>query len=185
MKPFYRYQMDFKGKWTRWSLLCMAISFFFFMVYTFGVSNLAEVGFFKAVFVMLIPTVLTAGYVVLLKIRELNAPGIYGLIGAGLCLCALFGTFFAGSAIRVILGIIWYPVCAIALLACVGGYLPSVTPTSCVFGIAIFMRLIFLLTAAFGLEAFVAELAVIFSLTALLFLPLGLKQGRIKHEVNN
>lgn len=185
MKPFYRYQMDFKGKWTRWSLLSMAISFFFFMVYTFGVSNLADAGFFKAVFVMLLPTILTAGYIVLLKIKELNAPGIYGLMGAGLCLCSLFGTFFAGSAIRVILGIIWYPVCAIALLACVGGYLPSVTPAAGVFGIAIFVRLIFLLVAASGLEAFVAELAVIFSLTALLCLPFGLKQGRIKTESTN
>lgn len=182
MKPFYRYQVDFKGKWTRWSLLSMAVSFFFFMVYTFGVSNLAEVGFFKAVFVMLLPTVLTAGYIVLLKIKELNAPGIYGLIGAGICLCALIGTFFSGSVVRMILGIIWYPVCAISLLACVGGYLPSVVPAASVFGITVFVRFFFLLASGAGLDGLVGDLAALFSFGAFICLPFGLKQGRMKME---
>ena len=185
MKPIYRYQMDFNGKWTRWSLLSMAISFFFYMVYTFGVSNLADAGFFKAVFVMLFPTALTAGYVVLLKIKELNAPGIYGLIGAGLCLFALIGTFFSGNVLRVILGIIWYPVCAVLLLGCVGGYFPSVVPAAGAFGIAAFVRILFLLFAGGCLESLACDLASIFSFIALLFLPLGLKQGRSKNENNN
>ena len=182
MKPYYRYQIDFNGKWVRWSLLSMAISFFFFMVYTFGISNLADAGFFKAVFVMLLPTALSAGYVLLLKIKELNAPGIYALMGAGFCLSALFGTFFSGSAFRVILGIVWYPVCAIILLCCVGGYLPSVTPVACVFAINVFVRLIFLLSAGLKLNVIVLELALIFSFAALLFLPFALKQGRMKTE---
>ena len=182
MKPLYRYQMDFNGKYTRWSLLSMGISFFLFMVYTFGVCNLADAGFFKALFLMLIPAVLAAGYVVMLKIKELNAPGIYGLIGAGLCLCMLISTFFTGSIIRIILGVIWYAVCAVLLLACVGGYLPSVAPATIVFGIAVVARFIILLFAGAGLETFILNLAVVFCFASLLFLPLSLKQGRLKNE---
>ena len=185
MKPYYRYQMDFSGKYIRWSLLSMAISFFFYMVYTFGVTNLADAGFLKAVFVMLLPTILTVGYVVLLKIKEMNAPGIYGLIGAGICLCALIGTFFSGSAIRIILGIIWYPVCGALLLACVGGYLPSIVPAAVGLGVAAGVRAVILLLSGLSLEAFVSGVALIFSLIALLFLPLGLKQGRFKNESNS
>lgn len=182
MKPKYRYQVDFNGKYIRWSLLNMAISFFLFMVYAFGVSNLADAGFFKAVFVMLLPAVLSAGYIVLLKIKELNAPGIYGLIGAGLCLCILISTFFSGNVLRIILGVVWYAVCAVLLLASVGGYLPSVTPSTVAFGVAAFVRLVFLLFAGTGLNNLVLDLAVIFCFVALLFLPLGLKQGRFKNE---
>ena len=181
MRPIYRYQMDFKGKWTRWSLLLMALSFFFYMVYSFGVSNLADTGLFKAVFVMLLPTILTAGYIVLLKIKELNAPGIYGLIGAGLCLCALFCTFFTGNAVQIVLGILWYPICALLLLAAVGGYLPSVTSVACAFGISIFVRFLFLLGSGYDLDDFVGEIAIMFSSGSLLCLPFGLRQGRIKN----
>lgn len=182
MKPLYRYQMDFGGKFIRWTLLNMAISFFLFMFYTFGVSNLADAGFFKAVFVMLIPAGLSAVYVVLLKIKELNAPGIFGLIGAGICLCMMISTFFTGSVIRIILGVVWYAICAILLLASVGGYLPSVTPSTVVFGVAAVVRSIILLFVGTGLTGFVLDLAGIFAIIALLFLPLSLKQGRIKNE---
>lgn len=185
MKPFYRYQIDFNGKWIRWSLFSMAISFFFFMLYTFGVSNLATVGFFKAVFVMLLPTVLTACYVVFLKIKELNAPGIFGLIGAGICLGALIGTFYSGSAIRIIIGLIWYPVCAIMLLSCVGGYLPSVVPAAVVFGVTIFVRLFYLLFAGLKIDVLASEPAFIFSFTAFVCLVFSLKQGRMKNETNH
>ena len=180
MKPVCRYQMDFNGKWTRWSLLSMALSFFLFMVYTFGVSNLVDAGFFKAVFVMLLPTALTAGYVVLLKIKEMNAPGIYALIGAVICICAMIGNFFSGNVLRIIFSIIWYPVCAVGILACVGGYLPSVTPACAVIGVAAFVRFLFFLGAGFSLENLVAECAFICGFVSLAFLPLGLKQGRMK-----
>lgn len=185
MKPFYRYQIDFNGKWIRWSLLSMAISFFFFMMYTFGVSNLATAGFLKALFVMLIPTALSACYVVFLKIKELNAPGIYGLIGAGICLGALMGTFYSGSAIRIIMGLIWYPICVIMLLCCVGGYLPSVVPAAVVFGVTIFVRIFYLLFAGMKIDVLASELAFIFSFAAFVCLAFGLKQGRMKNEINH
>ena len=182
LKPYYRYQIDFRSKWIRWSMFSMAISFFFFMVYTFGISNLSDSNFFKAIFVMLLPTALSACYVFLMKIKGLNAPGIYGLIGVGFFLSALFGTFFSGSVIRVILGIVWYPVCGIIYLSCVGGKLPTVTPAACMIGVTVFAHLLFLLSAGFQLDVLALEIALIFAFAALLFLPYTFKQGRMKSE---
>lgn len=181
MKPYFRYQMDFDGKWIRWSTICMAASFFAGMVYYFGITNLAECGFGEILFLMILPALLSGGYVFLMKIRQLNAPGIYGILGAVLCLCTLIGCFYSGNAIRIILGIVWYLLCGGAILACVGGYLPGNTPVTAAFGIAIAVRLLFFPVRGLNLGLWVKELSTLLSLTALMMLTLGLKSGRTKN----
>lgn len=178
MKQYYRYQIDFSGKWIDASVICMAVSFFATMVYYFGIVNLADCQVQEILFSLLLPAALSGAYVFLLKIRQLNAPGIYGIIGAALCMTILIGCMFTGNAIRIMLGLFWYLISALALLACVGGYLPGKQPVTILFGVAIVFRLIFFPVKGLDLTGWFKELSVLFAMAAVMLLPLGLKSGR-------
>lgn len=171
MKRGIRYRMDFTGKWIRWSALLMALSFFAAMVYSFGFSNLAAAGFGRAVFMMLFPALISAAYVFLLSLRKLNAPGIYGLLGVALCACLLFSAVFSGSVIRIILSILWYPICAGAIFGFIGGYLSSVKAVAAVFAITIVVRFLFFPVSVFDTAMWIREVSVLSSLASLMLLP--------------
>lgn len=166
-----RYRLHFAGKWAGWSAILMALSFFASMVYSFGFSNLAAAGFGRAVFMMLFPAVISAAYVFLLRFRKLNAPGLYGVLGAALCACLLISSFFSGSVIRIILSILWYPVCAGAILGFVGGYLTSANVVTAVFAITIGVRFLFFSVSFFDTAMWIRELSVLSSLASLMLLP--------------
>ena len=85
-KQYLRYQIDFNGKWAQPAALLMGLAFFLRLVYYLCLVSLHDCGFGEILFSMLLPLLLTCGYIVLLRVVKLNAPGIYGMIGAALCL---------------------------------------------------------------------------------------------------
>ncbi len=171
MKRGIRYRMNFSGKWMLWSTVFMALSFFASMVYSFGISNLAAVGFGRAVFMMLLPAFISAVYVFLLHFRKRNAPGLYGILGAAICACLLFSAFLSGSVIRIILSILWYPVCGAAILACMGGYVAPSNAIVAIFGVTIGVRFLFFPVSVFQTGEWIREVAVLSSLASVMLLP--------------
>ena len=171
MKRSIRYRMNFSGKWMTWSTVLMALSFFASMVYGFGISNLATAGFGRAVFMMLIPSLISALYVFFLRVQKLNAPGVYGILGAAICACLLFSAFFSGSIIRIILSILWYPICGGVLLFFMGGNSISGSAVTVIFGITMGVRFLFFPVSVFQTGEWIREVAVLSSLASLLLLP--------------
>lgn len=179
MKQYNRYVMNPDGKWTRASVLCMAGGLFTLAVYYFGLRGLISVGFLEAVFCLFLPLILMAGYIALIHFMKWNAPGLFAIMGLLLCVFLFFGTFGSGSVLRIILGVIWYPLCALILVACAGGYLPGKQPAVYAFPIAIFFRFILNL-GRIGLFGWVYEISAMLTLAALACLMMSFEAKKLR-----
>ena len=180
LRRYHRYVMDFENKWTNASVLCMAGALFALAVYYFGLRGLISVGFLEAVFCLFLPMVLMAAYIVLIHFMKRNAPGLYAIIGLLLCIFLFFGLFSSGSFLRIILGVIWYPLCALTLVACAGGYLPKKQPAVFVFPIAIFFRVIVFGIGRIGLFGWAGEISACLTLAALACLMMGFESKKLR-----
>jgi len=179
LKQYHRYVMNPDGKWTRASVLCMAGALFALAVYYFGLRGLVSVGFLEAVFCLFLPLILMVGYIALIHLMKWNAPGLFAIMGLLFCVFLFFGTFGSGNALRIILGVIWYPLSALTLVACAGGYLPGKKPAVFVFPIAIFFRLI-VFGLGGGLFSFVYEISASLTLAALGCLMMSFEPKKIR-----
>lgn len=179
MKQYNRYVMNPDSKWTNASVLCMAGALFSLAVYYFGLRGLISVGFLEAVFCLFLPLILMGAFIALIHFMKWNAPGLFAIIGALLCAFLLIGLFGSGSALRIILGIIWYPLSALILIGCAGGYLPGKKPAVYAFPIAILFRLIFNL-GKIGLFGWVYELSAILILAALACLMMSFEAKKFR-----
>ncbi len=178
LKQYHRYQMDFSGSWMKGSLASMGLAVFLLAVYYFGWINLSAVKIGKLILGLILPMLLCLGYIVLLRFVKLNAPGVYGIIGAALCLVLMGGNILAGGLLRMILSIVGYALCSVILIFCVGGYLPGKLPASLTFGIAFAVRLLFFDLLRFRKVNWLEEAAVLLILLALTCLPMALKPAK-------
>jgi len=179
MRRYNRYVMNPDGKWTNASVLCMGGALFALAVYYFGLRGLFSVTFLEAAFCLFLPLVLMVGFIVLIHFMKWNAPGLFAIIGLLFCLFLFFGTFGTGNILRIILGVVWYPLSALVLIACAGGYLPAKQPAVFVYPIAIIFRIIFSLGST-GLVGWVYELSAILTLAALGCLMMSFETKKIR-----
>lgn len=143
LKQYLRYQIDFTGKWVQPSALLMGLAFFLRLVYYLCLVSLHDCGIGEIIFSMLLPLLLTCCYIVLLRVVKLNAPGIYGILGAALCLLLLIGSFFTGNPLRIVLSILAYMAAGVVLIATAGGYLPGKLLSSVLFALPLICRFLF------------------------------------------
>ncbi len=170
---------DLTSKWADASVLCMAFSLFFRMVYYFGLTVFADHGFLEILFVMVLPLALCIGYVVLMHYLKWNAPGTYGLIGAALCILLILWSFSTGNFFRIVVSAAWYAIAAGILLFVVDGSLHARGLCVMMLGAPIVVRFVFFDIGRLGLSGWVLEASVLFMLAALMFLPMAMK--RIKN----
>lgn len=181
MKQYNRYQMDFFSKYIRLSGLCMAASLFLLMVYYLGIRNLQDIGVGGALVKLWLPLILGAVYLLLLQMLRWNAPGVYAILGALFCLMMLFGVFSTGNIGRIILGVLGYLVCGAVLILAAGGYLPGRLPATICFAVMAAGRLMFDMASVSG-AGWVDTVAALCQIFALIFLPMGMKKGKLKEE---
>lgn len=177
-KQYARYQMDFKGKWANTSAVLMGLSFFLRVVYYFGLTNLSACGVGEILFHMALPLLLCGVYIALLSGAKLNAPGIYGMIGAALCVLMVLWGFSTGSVVRVILGLICYLFAGAVLVATAGGYLPGMLLASALFAVPVFVRFFFFDLGKIGIFDWFLEASVLIHLASLFCLTRSLKPVR-------
>ncbi len=171
MKEYDRYHMNFDGKSMKASMAAMGIGVFLLFVNFFGWKPLWQVKFLDWIFAFGVPVAVGVTYIVLGRFRQLNAPGIYAILGAVLCLCLLVCSFTTGSAVRIVLSVIWYILCGLTLIGVAGGALPGKLPASLFFGIALAVRVLFFdLTNFFGTN-WIREGSALAMLLALTLLP--------------
>ena len=167
MRRYNRCVMNLDGQWANTCLLCMAGALFSLVAYYFAFLGLSSVTFLEAVFCLFLPLVLMVAFIVLVRFLRWNAPGLYAIIGLFFCIFLFFGTFGSGNILRIILGLIWYPICALTLINCAGGKIPKKQPAVFVFPIAIFFRVVVFGLGRISLVGWVYEISAVLTLVAL------------------
>lgn len=77
-----RCHIRMNSKWAHLSAACMGVSVFIRAVYYFGLINLRDLGGFALATEVILPMVIAAGYLVMIKALRLNSPTLFGgLIG--------------------------------------------------------------------------------------------------------
>ncbi|MBE6934678.1 MAG: hypothetical protein E7462_06505 [Ruminococcaceae bacterium] len=182
LKQYTRYQIDFKSKWTSVCGVLMGLSFFLRLIYYFGLTNIYDLAVVEILSTMIPGAVLCLAYLFTLSVMRLNAPGVYGILGAVHCFLLMFGTFSSGDGVRIALAVIWYVLAAGVLLLTVGGYLPGRLLASLVFFVPAVVRLFVYDLNHVTLLQWVREFGVLFALVGLACLPMGLKFGTQKSK---
>lgn len=178
LKKYTQYHVNFDSKWINTCGALLGLSFFLRIVYYFGLMNLQDVGALELVTTAIIGIILCGGFVVCLICLHLNAPGLFGMIGAVQCLILMLSSLTAGSPVRIVLAILWYALCAAVLLITVGGYLPGRLLGAGMFWFAAFVRLVFFDLGKIGLFRWVLELAILSAIIGLGCFVMGLKSAK-------
>ncbi len=176
LKQYLQYQMDFKGKWAQPAAILMGLSFFLRIVCFFGLRFLSDWTFFDVLFQIFLPLLLSGAYVVLIRAIRLNAPGLYGLIGAGLCILTFLWSFFSGSVLYIILCLVYYCAAGVVLLGTSGGYLPGKLLSSVLFAIPVVIRLFSLDVLTLKIDGLFLELSVLLQMASLFCLTRCFKE---------
>lgn len=179
MKQYHRYQMDFSSRWVKWSGIFMGISVFALAVYYFFMADFLTVSVPVLLFRLWLPMLLGIAYIVLIRLIQWNAPGIYGILGAALCVACMIGDILSGGTARVLLAIFGFLICGGVLLICVGGYLPGRLPASVLLAVTVVLRILILDIS--GISGWVQESAVLCVMLALMCLPMTMKPGKTRH----
>lgn len=77
-----RCHIRMNSRWAYLSAVCMGISVFIRTVYYFGLVNLRDLGGFALATEVILPMIIAAGYLIMIKGLQLNSPTLFGsLIG--------------------------------------------------------------------------------------------------------
>ena len=169
LKQYIRYQMNFRGKWLMPSKVLMGLSFFLRIVYYFGLTSFADHSFGEVLFWMVLPLLACGAYIVVMSSMKLNAPGIYGILGAVMCGLLLIWSFSTGDALRTVLSVLVYLAAGAVLVLTSMGLLPGKLLSSILFAAPIACRLLFY-RGGLGLFDWFLEVSVLAMLASLLCL---------------
>ncbi len=165
LKQVVRYRLNFEGEWVTTSCVFMALAFFLQAVYFFGFANLRQIGFFAIVFQMILPMLLELAWLVLLRGIQLNAPGIYGILAAVLCVLVMVQTVFTGALLAAILSVPALLIAGLLVLAVTGGMVGRRYVGVCGCVLVLVLRVLF-----GGLSLLLPELAVLCGISAVMTL---------------
>lgn len=175
LKRYGDFPIDFKSKHAQTVGTYMGLFVFLRAVYYFGFFEFANCSAGELILQLCLPLLTAIVFLALFCVVRFNAPGIYGILGGIFCLLLMLWSGFSGDILRVILAVLWYALCAAAIIATTGGFLPDKIYAAACLGIAFTVRLLLfslpqLLTL--GASAFPACLNDVSSLV----LILGLRQ---------
>lgn len=179
-KKYTRFQVDFSSKWTSAFGVLMGLSFFLRIVYYLGLVSLRDVGILELLTSAILGILLCGGSIVCSKYLHMDAPGLYGMMGAAQCLLVFLLTCTNGGIGRILLALVWYCLAALVLLATVGGYLPGKLLAACMFAVPAVIRLLFFDLGKIGVIRWVQEFAVLCALSAFACFAMGLKHANKK-----
>ena len=179
----YNYSMDFNGRSHFATAALMGAAFFLRAVYYFGFTRPETVGAWNLIIFLILPLLLEAAFMVMIRGLRWNMPGIYGIMGAVYCLLLLLQSFSGGNVLRIILSVIAYLACAAALWG-IGEGLLSKSLTVAVLSVTLAIRfLIFDLSGyiiSLRVVAFIREAAALCGLLSLVCLCVGLTDKKRK-----
>ena len=66
------------SKWVYFSAICMGVSFFIRTAYYFGLVNLRDLDIISLIAEVILPMIIAAGYLIMIKGLRLNSPALFG-----------------------------------------------------------------------------------------------------------
>ena len=180
LKQYTRYQIDFGGKWILPGAIFMGLSFFLRVVYYFGLTNIFSYDAGTIILQIILPLLLCAGYIVLLRAVKLNAPGVFAILGAAFCMMILIWNFSTGDILRILLSVVFYLFSGLVLLATAGGYLPGRLLSSGLFLALLVFRYLLYAPSFRQIGPFILELSVLCILASLFCLTRCMKEVKNK-----
>lgn len=178
----YQYHMDLDSKAHQGAPAMMGCAFFLRAAYYFGFTRPEDAGVWNLLIFLILPMLIEAAFMVMIRGIRLDLPSIYGILGAAYCLLMVLQSFQSDSVLRIILGPIAYLSCAAALIG-VGWNLLSKSLTVAVLLVVFTVRLLgFDLGYLFSLRLipFIREAAGLCGILGLSLLAMGLKDKRRK-----
>lgn len=118
-----RYHLGPEGKGAVGAAALMGIAFFLRCMFYFGFTRTETVGVGELLVWLILPMLLEAAFMVLLRGIKLDAARIYGILGVVYSILLVLQCIGYGSLLRMILGIIAYVICGGSLLAASFGWL--------------------------------------------------------------
>ena len=176
MKQYHRYKMDFSAKSIWFSTICMGASLFLLVLHYLAFRYFTDTPMWELTVFLWIPAFLGIGYVILLRIVRLNAPGVYAILGVLICMLMLVWECLGGNTMHMVLFGILYILSGVVLILASGGFIPGRLPAFIVFAIVFVLRLVFTDFDAVS----IARLGI---LASLMLLPLAMIPGREKGAV--
>ena len=112
----HKYHMDPEGKYHVGAAALMGAAFFLRCAYYFGFTRPNEAGAWSLLVFLILPSLLEAAFMVMLRGIRLDLPGVYGIMGAVYCLLLILQSFQLGSVLRIVLAIVGFVICGGALV---------------------------------------------------------------------
>lgn len=177
----YRNQMDCDGRGHVFFTAFMGAAFFLRMAYYFGLTRPEEAGAWSLIAFLILPALLEAGYIVMVRGLKLEMLNVYGIMGAVCCLLLMLQAFTVGGVARIILAIPAYLLCGAAVFGVCWGYLHKslgITVLAVTVGIRLFVFDVMDYILTLRIIPFIREAAGLCVLAALICLLAGLKEKR-------
>lgn len=172
-------RLDLDGSSAQITASLMGIAFFLRIAYYLGFTRPEALGVGNLLVFLILPMLLEGGLMVLLRGVRLNAPGLYGILGAVYCVLLIIQSFQYGSVLRTVLAVAAYLLCGGSTLCAVKGLLNKSLAAVLCFLTAVVRVVAFDLGYLFALRivSLLPEAAAVSGLLALGFLSMGLKVG--------
>lgn len=177
-----RYHVDMESGGIFACTALMGVSLFLRVMYYFGFTRTETVGFGELLLWLILPLLLEASFIILLRGFRMDAPGLYGILGTACCLLLLLQSMGYDSLLRMILGIIIYVICGGILLGVTAGLLSSQIGVTLFFvtGVVRILLDVKPYILEFHPVALMIEAAGVCMVLALGCLATGLKKGKTK-----
>ena len=148
----------------------MGVALFLRIAYFFGFTRLESAGFMHITFGLVLPLILEAGFLVLIKGVRFRNTELYGLLGAGICLMLFFQCFRYESVLRMALGFSACLGCGATMIAMLRGLVDQRTVKWIFIGVAVGRLVLFnIVQNLLGLHliTLIFEVSAMFDLVAL------------------
>lgn len=176
----HKYRMDCDGKHHLGATALMGGAFFLRAAYYFGFTRPETVGVWNLIVFLILPMLLEAAFMVMIRGVKLNLPGVYGIMGAVYCLLLILQSFQLGSVLRMILAIIGYLICGAALVGVGWGLLSKSLGVTVLLVVLVVRFFAFDLSYILNLRVigFIREAAGLCGILAMVFLCGGLTEKK-------
>lgn len=170
-KQAVRLRINFKSRWMGSAAFFGGLGFFLLCVYYFGFTNLLDCNIGQMLFHMLLPMGVLAALVVLLYVLRYDSSMLIIALAGVYSLLMLIRSFSYDGAISIIIGALWYTVCAAICLIMLTGFLTDKGYLVIAFLIPVVFRIVFVDVFQYiftlSIIDFVQEIAMLCGLTAL------------------
>lgn len=174
----HKYHMDPEGKYHVGAGALMGAAFFLRSAYYFGFTRPEDAGLWSLLVFLILPMLLEAALMVMVRGMKLDLPGVYGIMGAAYCALLILQSFQLGGVLRIVLAVFGFAICGGALVGVAWGVLSKslgVTALLVTFGVRLLAFDLGLLLRL-RLVAFMREAAGLCGILALAFLCAGLTE---------